>query len=487
MKQSITLKSAGPFLLLTFIYFIVGFLTTVNGQCQGPLKIAFLSEVTTTKNSLATLISFAFFLGYLLNSAKTGRLLNKVGYKKTLIRSMQVMVLGLAFYLASALIAEYWGGAGVHLSQDFVPFGYFVFLFGSYLMGTSAAMLQVVINPYIAAYPLPGTQPVQRMNFTCAVNSFGTTIAPFFVTGVMFAGVSLDSVSADQLTIPFLVMMLIIAFTTWSTSRANLPDIEGTRENSANENTDSVTTAAADSRNAKKRSIWSFRHLKYGVIAIFFYVGTEVEIGNNMNLHAMDLMGQGFNLSPAIERKLDVRHARILPLVHRDDVERIEQRRTHHQRKTSRAQLVVAVALIEQAHSRYSQQNGERSGPRHLLMEEHRHQNRRHDGIDEEDGAGYSRRHVVETDVERSRREGEHTAQRGKTDHVSPLHLETLLSEQHHHGKHQYRQKIAIDEHRTGIESVTIEHQRAQRIGTITHGSYNARRKAFHFITACHF
>ena len=175
MKQSITLKSAGPFLLLTFIYFIVGFLTTVNGQCQGPLKIAFLSEVTTTKNSLATLISFAFFLGYLLNSAKTGRLLNKVGYKKTLIRSMLVMVLGLAFYLASALIAEYWGGAGVHISQDFVPFGYFIFLFGSYLMGTSAAMLQVVINPYIAAYPLPGTQPVQRMNFTCAVNSFGTT------------------------------------------------------------------------------------------------------------------------------------------------------------------------------------------------------------------------------------------------------------------------------------------------------------------------
>ena len=50
MKQSITLRSAGPFLLLTFIYFIVGFLTTVNGQCQGPLKIAFLSEVTTTKN-----------------------------------------------------------------------------------------------------------------------------------------------------------------------------------------------------------------------------------------------------------------------------------------------------------------------------------------------------------------------------------------------------------------------------------------------------
>ena len=284
MKPSITLKSAGPFLLLTFIYFIVGFLTTVNGQCQGPLKIAFLSEVTDTKNSLATLISFAFFLGYLLNSSKTGRMLDKIGYKQTLVRSMVVMVFGLAFYLASALIAEYWGGKGMHIGSDFVPFGYFVFLFGSYLMGTSGAMLQVVINPYVAAYPLPGTQPVQRMNFTCAINSIGTTVAPFFVTGVMFAGVSLDSVSADQLTIPFFVMTLVIALTTWSTSKAKLPDIEGTRE------TDSKP----------KRSIWSFRHLKYGVFTIFCYVGTEVGIGNNMNLHAMDLATQGVAVSPAL-------------------------------------------------------------------------------------------------------------------------------------------------------------------------------------------
>ena len=303
MGSKITFKSAGPFLLLTFIYFIVGFLTTVNGQCQGPLKIAFLSEVTDTKNSLATLISFAFFLGYLLNSSRTGKMLNRIGYKSTLVRSMIVMLAGLGFYLASALCAEYWGGAGMHLGNDFVPFGYFVFLFGSYLMGTSAAMLQVVINPYVAAYPLPGTQPVQRMNFTCAINSIGTTVAPFFVTGIMFAGVSLDSVSADQLTLPFLVMMLVIAFTTWGTSKANLPDIEGTREDDSSKESSADASEAGVSATitAKpKRSIWSFRHLKYGVITIFFYVGTEVGIGNNMNLHAMDLASQGISVSPAL-------------------------------------------------------------------------------------------------------------------------------------------------------------------------------------------
>lgn len=281
----ISIKTAGPFLLLTFVYFIVGFLTTVNGQCQGPLKVAFLSEVTENNNSLTTLISFSFFLGYLLNSSKTGRMMNRLGYKKTLIRSMMVMVIGVAFYLASALCAEYCSDVTINIGNDNVPIGYFVFLFGSYTMGTSAAMLQVVINPYIAAYPLPGTQAVQRMNFTCAINSIGTTIAPFFVTAVMFSGVPLDRVSASQLTLPFLVMMIVIAFTTWTTSKASLPDIEGTREEESDK---------------PRRSIWSFRHLRYGVITIFFYVGTEVGVGNNMNLHAMDLMKQGYDLSPAL-------------------------------------------------------------------------------------------------------------------------------------------------------------------------------------------
>lgn len=54
-------------------------------------------------------------------------------------------------------------------------------------MGTSATVLQVVINPYVTSYELKGTQPVQRLNIVCAVNSFGTTIAPFFVTGILFA------------------------------------------------------------------------------------------------------------------------------------------------------------------------------------------------------------------------------------------------------------------------------------------------------------
>lgn len=275
-------NSLGPFVVLTFIYFIVGFLTTVNGQFQGPLKIAFLSHADELRNTLTTLISFFFFLGYLLNSSLGGKWINSHGYKTTLLRALGVMVAGLLAYSFSSWIAVNYGDAHIKIMDDQVPYGYFVFLLGSFLMGTSAALLQVVINPYIAAYELPGTQPVQRMNIVCAINSFGTTIAPFFVTGIIFAGVALDSVTADQLMVPFMMIALCIIITTVVTSRLSLPDIEGTR---------------SEGDEKLERSVWSFRHLTLGVVAIFFYVGTEVSIGVNVNLHAMELIESGHGLS----------------------------------------------------------------------------------------------------------------------------------------------------------------------------------------------
>ncbi len=272
----------GPFVLLTFIYFIVGFLTTVNGQFQGPLKIAFLSDVTTLRNTLVTLIPFFFFLGYLLNSSTGGRWIDRYGYKTTLMRALVVMISALILYLSASLLADRHAAWGFTLSGDYIPYGYLVFLVGSYLMGTSAALLQVVINPYIASYNLPRTTSVQRLSIVGAINSIGTTIAPFFVTGVMFAGAAIESVSASHLIVPFVVMIIFIGAVAIFTGALKLPNIEGTY---------SSNSASA------QRSIWSFRHLRLGVVAIFFYVGAEVAIGINVNLHAMELLERGDNLT----------------------------------------------------------------------------------------------------------------------------------------------------------------------------------------------
>ncbi len=275
--MSSTPRTIGPFAILTFIYFLVGFLTTVNNQFQAPIQKAFLAETSTLQNTLTTLISFFFFLGYLLNSTRGGKWVNAHGYKKTLLRSLLFMVTGLLCYALSSTFVDYLPDLFIMLGSDKLPLGFLVFLLGSYLMGTSAAIGQVVINPYIASYDLPGTQPVQRINITCAINSLGTTVAPFFVTGIIFAGMAMNEVQAHQLLLPLLILAAVVTAITTITSRLHLPDIEGTRSEDASQLT---------------RSIWSFRHLKLGVVAIFFYVGAEVAIGSNVNLHAIELYGE---------------------------------------------------------------------------------------------------------------------------------------------------------------------------------------------------
>ncbi len=274
--------SPGPFVVLTVIYFLVGFLTTVNGQFQGPLQVAFLSHADSLRNTLTTLISFFFFSGYLVNSRLGGIWINASGYKTTLLRALGIMAAGLLFYSLSSWVATSATNHGVTIGTDFIPLGYFVFLCGSFLMGTSAAILQVVINPYVSAYELPGTRPVQRMNIVCAVNSIGTTVAPFFVTGVIFAGVAIESVTPGQLLIPFLLIAAFVLLITGITGRLSLPDLSHTRN---------------AGKEKLPRSVWSFRHLALGVTAIFFYVGTEVAVGVNVNLHAMAQQAEGHSLS----------------------------------------------------------------------------------------------------------------------------------------------------------------------------------------------
>lgn len=272
----------GPFIVLTFIYFIVGFLTTVNGQCQAPLKIAFLTGAGELKNTFITLISFSFFLAYLLNGTLGARWINKFGYKKTLIRALMIMMAGLVVFFFSSWFTVRYEGLNILIAGAHIPYGYFIFLVGSYLMGTSATLLQVVINPYVAAYEVRGTQPVQRMNIVCAFNSFGTTIAPFFVTGIMFGGLAIEQVHIEQLMVPFLILATFIALTAFITKRLYLPDVMHTK------------TVRGEKL---ERSIWSFRHLKLGVITIFFYVGAEVAIGVNVNLNALELESAGQQLS----------------------------------------------------------------------------------------------------------------------------------------------------------------------------------------------
>ena len=115
---------------------------------------------------------------------------------------------------------------------------------------------------------------MQRLAIGGSANAIGTTVAPYFVSGIVFGGVAVDSVAVDMLMTPFVALACIMTVIGLGLLRVPLPDISGTR---------------AVKGEKLERSVWSFRHLTLGVVAIFFYVGAEVCIGANITMYAFDL------------------------------------------------------------------------------------------------------------------------------------------------------------------------------------------------------
>lgn len=262
----------GPFITMVFLFFIVGFLTVVNQQFQSPLKAILLSDAGAIQNTLAVMITFSWFLSYPIFGGVGAKFVNKHGYKGTLIRGLLIMIAGLAIFEGSVLMAEY----APESSIGNIPMAYFVFLLGSFIVGGAVTIMQVVINPYLVACNVKGTSDVQRQNIGGSSNSIGTTLAPFFVSGIIFSGMATDSIQASQLIIPFIGLMVVIALVTFVVSKLSLPNIEGTTNEGGGK---------------LERSIWSFRHLTLGVVAIFIYVGVEVCVGANIVLNAESLGG----------------------------------------------------------------------------------------------------------------------------------------------------------------------------------------------------
>ena len=263
----------GPFVVMVFLFLVIGFLTTANTQFQAPLQQVYLSQMGSLRNTSAALITFSWFLAYPLCGGIGARLIDRSGYKTALLAGLAIMCTGLLVFWASAAYTAAHPDALIDIADGRMHIGFIIFLLGSFTVGASATILQVVINPYLTACHVPGTQSVQRMAIGGSANAVGTTLAPYFVTGIVFGGMQMADVTVDRLMTPFALLALVIALTFVVLRFVSLPDIAGFR---ASEGT------------VLERSVWSFRHLRLGVAAIFCYVGVEVAVGSNINMYALE-------------------------------------------------------------------------------------------------------------------------------------------------------------------------------------------------------
>jgi len=220
------------------IFFIFGFATTFIITLTAPIK-----EIFGLSETAAQLVTSAFFITYPIMSIPTGKLIDRIGYKYTVIAGLFLMALGSFIFIPAAKLPSF-------------PF----FLIGTFVLATGVVFLQVAANPYVTALG-PDSSASSRLNLTQALNSVATMIAPWLISVAIFKGLQFPAdsmVAADRVPLPFIVMGVFVILVAIALYTIKLPVLKSE---------ESVNT---------KKSIWKYPHVVLGAVGIFVYVGAEV-------------------------------------------------------------------------------------------------------------------------------------------------------------------------------------------------------------------
>src|ERR1700722_7461645 len=144
-----------PLAIVTTLFFMWGFLTCLNDILVPHLKSIF--DLSYTR---VMLIQFAFFSAYFLFSLPWSRIVNTIGYQRTMVAGLLTMAVGAFLFIPAAVAVSF-------------P----LFLTALMVLAAGITGLQVSANPYVVVLGKPATAS-SRLDLTQAFNSLGTTVAP---------------------------------------------------------------------------------------------------------------------------------------------------------------------------------------------------------------------------------------------------------------------------------------------------------------------
>ncbi|MGI9281708.1 MAG: sugar MFS transporter [Endozoicomonas sp.] len=229
--------------LLSGVFFIWGFLTSLNSVLVPYLQQQF--QLTYTSSML---IQLAFYLAPFLACLPTAALISRYGYRKTLLGGLLLIILGcLTFYPATDV------------------FSFPMVLIAIFITAMGVASLQVVANPYVAMLGDSESAPA-RLSLSSAINSLGTTLAPYIGAALLFGAVGSAAEQVKLVQLPYLACALGISVIVALIARMKMPE----------------TSTEALAETPSTISIWRYRHLVFGIGTIFCYVGVEVSVGTFM-------------------------------------------------------------------------------------------------------------------------------------------------------------------------------------------------------------
>ena len=247
--------------ILALLFFIFGLVSWVN-----TILIPYFQLTLQLSNFQSYLVTFAFYIAYLIMAIPSSFLLNKVGYKKGMMLGLWCMSIGALLFVPAA----YWRI-------------YQVFLLGLFLLGVGLAILQSAANPYVTIVG-PIESAAKRMSIVGTGNKLAGVIANLLFAAVVirdsdkvlmrdieegkYTGAALET-ALDTLIkgvmTPYLILGIALFVFGIVIRYSVLPEIDPSV----------VNKRSAEDENSHK-SIFQYPALILGVIAMFLHIGTQM-------------------------------------------------------------------------------------------------------------------------------------------------------------------------------------------------------------------
>ena len=247
---------------MMFLYAMISFVTNLGA----PIGVIWKSQPEIGgSNVLGIMGNFMNFFAYLFMGIPAGKMLTKVGYKKTALIGIAVGFIGVLIQFLSGFS----GGIS----------GFCVYLFGAFISGFSVCILNTVVNPMLNLLGGGGNRGNQLNMIGGTLNSLSGTLTPMLV-GALIGTVTASTQMADVNLVMY-IAMTVFAAAFVALLFIPIQDPE-------------MGKVTADTK--FEHSPWAFRHCLLGVIAIFVYVGVEVGIPGGLNFYLSDTSDKGAGL-----------------------------------------------------------------------------------------------------------------------------------------------------------------------------------------------
>jgi MFS transporter, FHS family, L-fucose permease len=243
-----------PFTLVTSLFFLWGIANSLNGTLIKHFQTAL--QLTRAQ---AGIVDSAFYIGYFVMAIPAGFVLNKIGYKKGIIIGLLLFAFGAALFYPAAEVRVY---------------GFF--LLSLFIIACGLGFLETAANPYVTVLGDPASAE-SRINFAQSFNGLSTILGPvigslFIFSSTEYTNTMLDAMSVEQaetiriaeahsVQMPYLILGGIVLVIAILFSLVKMPEISSPSESSAT-----------------MKGIFRHRHLVFGIIAQFFYVGAQASL-----------------------------------------------------------------------------------------------------------------------------------------------------------------------------------------------------------------